>query len=51
MRRNEEDQSARFEIATMPDQVQTAPRPSSSINREEVDPSHAELPMTVKEAA
>jgi excisionase family DNA binding protein len=49
-RRNKEDQSARFEIA-MPDQVQTAPRPSAPINREEVDPSHAELPMTVKEAA
>jgi excisionase family DNA binding protein len=49
--RNEEVQSGRFEILAMSDHFQFAPPSVELIVREEVRLSHAELPMTVKDAA
>ena len=49
--RNEEAQSGRFETRTMADHAQFAPVVNPAISPEEVYGSHAELPMTVKDAA
>ena len=41
----------RFESSAMSDHAHFPPLPDSPINREEIRLSHAELPMTVKDAA